>query len=210
MKTTIETTTDIFPPSILTKNQKKKFGPKSYMEHGSRMSITAEVRYDDQCGNGHNSFSITAEIRCNGREDSFGCCHDEVAKHFPELAPLIKWHLTSSDGPMHYVANTVYHATQHGPKSAWVYFEDKNNGISRHCVKYCDLDEAQSICTTRGYTMEVDAKTAKEANLDHARSSAVWPEATQEQLLDKDALLGRLPALMLEFKAAVESLGFVY
>lgn len=45
-------------------------------------------------------------------EDSGGCIHDEVAKHFPELAHLIKWHLSSTDGPMHYVANTVYWAEQ--------------------------------------------------------------------------------------------------
>jgi hypothetical protein len=139
-----------------------------------------------------------------------GCCHDEVAKHFPELAPFIKWHLTSSDGPMHYIANTVYHATEHGPTSAWVYFEDKENGIKSHCVKYCDIPEAEKICQKEGYKMEIDPKTAKAANLEHARSSAVWPEATAEQLLDEGALLERLPALMQEFKAAVESLGFVY
>jgi len=203
------------PASVLVKNQKKKFGPVIYTEGNQTFKITAEVRYDDQCGNGHNSFSITAEImRKNGigawRDDAFGCCHDEVAKRFPELAPFIKWHLTSSDGPMHYVANTVYHATEHGPKSAWVHFEDKHNGIARHCVKYCDLDEAEKICKSPGYSMEIDAKTAKVANLDHARSTAIWPDATQEQLLDKELLLARLPGLIAEFKRDVESLGFVY
>lgn len=139
-----------------------------------------------------------------------GCCHDEVAKHFPELAPLIKWHLCSSDGPMHYLANTVYHATEHCPKSAWVHFEDEANGIHKQCMRYCDLAEAEKICQSPGYSMEIDARTAKVANLDHARSAAIWPDATQEQLLDKNALEARLPALMAEFKAAVESLGFTY
>ena len=58
-----------------------------------------------------------------------------------------------------------------------------------------------------------DEKTAKEANLDHARSSAVWPDATDEDLLTpglETRLQARLPRLMKEFKAAVESLGFVY
>ncbi len=209
----IETT---LPASVLVKSQKKTFGPRFYTENGRQYRITAKVRYDDQCGNGHNTFSITADIDEKSvygqewRDSSGGCCHDEVAKHFPELAPLIKWHLTSSDGPMHYVANTVYHATEHGPTSAWVYYEDGENGIKRVCLKYCDLDEAEKICKNKGYTMEIDAKTAKTANLDHARSSAVWPEATQEQLLSMETLLERLPALMAEFKKAVESLGFVY
>lgn len=78
--------------------------------------IRAEIRFDDNCFNGHNSFAITASVedtsqtRRHLREVMGGCCHDEIAKAFPELAPLIRWHLTSSDGPMHYIANTVYHA----------------------------------------------------------------------------------------------------
>lgn len=201
--------------SALVKSQFKKYGPKVYAEGGEKYRITATVRYDDEFGNGHNSFSVTADIDCQdsrGRwvDDSGGCCHDEIAKHFPDLAPVIKWHLTISDGPMHYLANTVYHATQHGPEMAWVYFEDVNNKIERHVVKYCEIEEAQSICNSHGYTMEVDAKTAKEANLEYARFSAVWPDATQAQLLDKNQLKARFPDLLAEFKIAVESLGFTY
>ncbi len=203
------------PPSILVKDQKKKFGPKVYSERGTTYKIIATVCYDDECGNGHNSFSITADIyrkAGNGQwqDDSGGCCHEEVAKHFPNLAPFIKWHLFDANGPMHYIANTVYHATEHSPTSAWVYFEDKANGIVRQCMKYCDLPDAEQICKTAGYTMEIDPKTAKVANLDHARSTAIWPEATQDQLLNKQVLADRLPALVAEFKSAIESLGFIY
>ena len=90
--------------------------------------LVANVRFDDECKNGHNTFSITADLydetRRNGEEYVFnsmgkkryltarGCQHDLVTKHFRELAPLIKWHLTSTDGPLHYVANTVDHAEQ--------------------------------------------------------------------------------------------------
>ena len=58
-----------------------------------------------------------------------------------------------------------------------------------------------------------DEKSAKVANLDHARSTAVWPDATDEDLLAPGLemrLQARLPRLMEEFRAAVESLGFVY
>ena len=65
-----------------------------------------------------------------------------------------------TDGPLHYVANTVYHAEQGKP--------------------------------------------------DYARESAVAPDATLAELSDESWLLTRLPALMTEFRAAVESLGFVY
>jgi hypothetical protein len=64
-------------------------------------------------GNQAPYFAITAEIEraSHGRwrEDSCGCLHAEVAEHFPELAPLIRWHLcTPGTGPMHYLENAVY------------------------------------------------------------------------------------------------------
>ena len=67
--------------------------------------VQCTIRFDDRCRNGHNTFSVTGET-----PDSCGCIHGEIRKAFPELSQLIKWHLTSSDGPMHYVANTLYHA----------------------------------------------------------------------------------------------------
>lgn len=72
--------------------------------------IRAELRFDDCCGNGHNSFAITADVFVPGRHDieAGGCLHDEIAEAFPELAPLIRWHLCSDDGPVHYEANTIY------------------------------------------------------------------------------------------------------
>ena len=101
------------PTSVLTKKQVKTYGPKMYTEGGRTYRLTAKVYYDDSCGNGHNTFSTTgAQYRRRNdggwEQDSFGCLHDAISKHFPELAPYIKWHLTSSDGPMHYIGNTIY------------------------------------------------------------------------------------------------------
>lgn len=108
--------------SKLTKSQKKTYGPAKYSKDGHSYQIKAEVRWDDECGNGHNSFSITSDVwLCDVKGNrvqwaSGGCQHDLVAVHFPELAPFIKWHLSSSDGPMHYIANTVYLA---GDRDHW-------------------------------------------------------------------------------------------
>lgn len=104
--------------TTLTKKQVREF-TKVFTEHGKHYSITAQVRFDDQCGNGHNTFSITGEVweaSATGKRKgsdcvTCGCIHDEITKHFPALAPLIKWHLCSTDGPMHYVENTLYHAS---------------------------------------------------------------------------------------------------
>ena len=105
--------------STLTKNQKKTF-TKYYTEDGQRYKITATVRHDDECSNGHNTFTITADIYeiKNGaaRWIAGGCQHEEIKKHFPELAKYIKWHLCGTDGPMHYIANTLYFA---GDADCW-------------------------------------------------------------------------------------------
>lgn len=169
----METTIESLPASVLTKSQAKTYGPKPISGWGKGALIKAKVRYDDECGNGHNSFSITGEIYIPRRNDceACGCLHEEIAKAFPELAPYIKWHLTGSDGPMHYIENTLYWAGKRG---------------------WCD------------------GKAGSPPNLAHARSSAVWPDATLEQLGDEGVLRARLSAMMAEFKAAVESLGFVY
>ena len=106
--------------SILTKHQTREFGPRQAPDGDW---IRATVRYDDECGNGHNSFAITGTVWDKSRESSakanrknsahsFGCCHEQIAETFPELAPFLKWHLTSSDGPMHYIANTLYHSRE--------------------------------------------------------------------------------------------------
>lgn len=80
--------------------------------YGEKALLQVEMRFDDNCRNGHNDFAITGDIRGQyGRDIAGGCLHDDIARVFPELAPLIKWHLTSTDGPMHYIANAAYHAS---------------------------------------------------------------------------------------------------
>lgn len=77
-----------------------------------KLLLQVKVRYDDSCANGYNNFAVTGEGwygRRKARDIDFGgCCHEEIAQLFPELAHLIKWHLMSSKGPTHYIANTVY------------------------------------------------------------------------------------------------------
>ena len=49
--------------------------------------------------------------------------------------------------------------------------------------------------------------------LNAARSCAIWPDATDEELTSpglEDRLMARLPGLMEDFREAVESLGFTY
>lgn len=220
----------VFPPSVLVRNQKKTYGPKQIDYYGTPADIIATVRHDDECGNGHNSFSITCDIYKRGRRSNAaflagGCCHDEVAKHFPELAPFIKWHLTSTDGPMHYLINTLYLA---GERDCWGLLKGEfqalksKDGLTRWEIpfeSYYDpchksiVSETQPAPLVLEYRQQGRIGEGKARELDSARSAAVWPDATDEDLAApglSDRLMARLPALMREFKAAIESLGFVY
>lgn len=192
---------------------------REYKQGGARYRMTVELRFDDEYNNGHETFSITADIRrAEGgywREDSGGCCHEEIAKRFPEFAHLIPWHLTSTDGPMHYPANALYHALEHGATYAWVYYTGTIDplevaGTKERLVGYIKADKAREAEGKSGYRVQWDEKTVKVAHLENARSCAVWPEATLEQLRDKAALAARLPGLLARFKDAMLAVGFVW
>ena len=130
--------------SVLTEKQEKLFRK----DYSNGKVIVVNVRYDDRCINGHNTFAITADVyepHANRGEptlindktkkkvwlSSCGCQHDLIRKHFPELAHLIKWHLTSADGPMHYIANTLY----------WV--KEGNLDYARKCAVWSDATKEQ-------------------------------------------------------------------
>ena len=194
------------------KHQTKTYGPKQFTENGTTYRITATVRHDDACGNGHNSFAITADInRRQGNrwvEDMCGCCHDEVAEHFPKLAPFIKWHLCSTDGPVHYLDNTIYHAKSIPKEQGQWYFY-----LETKLIKIVDETERATMeakypgtCTFKPYHNIM----AKDTNLEAARHTAIWPDATLDQLQDRAALEARLPALLANFRTAVESLGLTF
>ncbi len=227
--------------SVLTKKQVKT-KTRFFSEGKDQYRIIVNIRYDDECGNGHNSFAITADIKEKvgkyWREHSGGCCHDEIAKRFPEFNHLIKWHLFDSEGPMHYLANTLYlasdkdcHGLKAGEFSSFVYeVQAKDEVLFTSKIFYSfrnwlHRDEAKQQAETFSQNIkpELNPKivqvgsgspsVGKKRKFDAARSCAVWPDATDEQLTDpnlEQLLKDRLSGLVTEFKAVVESLGFVY
>lgn len=263
--------------------------PRKFKGEGASKGelIVAKVRFDDECFNGHNSFAVTGHTYVPGRRDweMCGCIHEPIAEHFPELAHLIRWHLFDTTGPMHYVANTIYHASNlengkakgepnsweerikfgtfpitfkvDGKFLAWLKaallhreltlktnphrknFEVvavpyvKKSGVHYDFDPHYSFDDFTDDWTYAPFKTQAEAlewQTAlltcdmevvkvvtgyskgKERNLAFARSSAAWPEATDEQLCLpadelKELLLARAPALLEEFKADVEATG---
>ena len=110
-------------------------------------------------GNQDPYFSITGDYYIDGEFIGGGCIHDIILESGHEWSKFIKWHLVSNKEPMHYLANTIYHA---------------ENG-----------------------------------NLEYARNTAIWQDATLSQLKDKQLLMERLPKLMQEFKKDMIKLGLM-
>lgn len=209
-----------------------------YKEDGRDYRITAELRFDDQCKNGHETFSITGDIdekdnRGRYREYSGGCIHDEITKRFPEFEHLIKWHLVSTDGPMHYLANTIYLA---GDRDHWGLLKGEKRQIKRGGITPCwhlvaigqDGEEMQVYELPKSADGEKPSSVyklewrpwctigeGKERELDAARRVAVWPDATDEELSrpreELEAVLkARLPSLLEQFKAEMLACGFMW
>lgn len=104
------------PTSELLRSQKKTIEYKEVLtEEYGLVDLVVEIRHDDHCGNGHNSFSLAGSIyeaKKSHIEKNMICCGaigDTVAKYVPELSHLNRWHLCSTDEPMYYVENTTYH-----------------------------------------------------------------------------------------------------
>lgn len=73
-------------------------------------NFVVKLRFDDSCGNGHESFAATCSYDLG---NAGGANHEEIVRHFPELEPFMKWHLVSTDGPMHYLSNVLFLAGDH-------------------------------------------------------------------------------------------------
>lgn len=253
---------------------------REYTEDGQHYRIKFTIRHDDESNNGHESFSITGETQekrgNHWREDSFGCVHDLIQRHFPEVSHLIKWHLCSTDGPMHYIANTLYFAGNRdhngltkdepstNPKHQQYFIKFGNSPIERkvsdrlrnfilsnpeyildevhheregktYGPKYqfagmdcrwheCPFDssaecrqwlEALTECEIHWVIRPTLFGQGKPRELDSARKSAIWPEATDDQLMSdpivlKGLLEDRLPGLIESFKQDIESTGLMF
>ncbi len=176
-------------------------------------------------------FSITGETWELGKPRkerySNGCGALTLGDYVPELAHLDKYHLVSTEQPMHYIANALYHASNrdHNGLLKGEKRQIKNGktgqpawhlvAVNRETgeeVELYTLDKTtnsveQPYCK---YTLEYRPwciiGEGKEPDLQAARNSACWPDA---ELWDftKEKLEARLPELMKQFKQDVEAAG---
>ena len=76
---------------------------KFFIENKEEYRITVTISLDDDCHNNMCDWSVTADIRQKDQQGTYveymgGCCHGEVAKHFPELAKFIPYNMIKDFG----------------------------------------------------------------------------------------------------------------
>lgn len=110
-----------------TANKLTYLSTKLFTENEEEYRITARVSLEDDCHNNICDWSVTADIRQKNQQGTYveymgGCCHDEIAKHFPELAKFISLHLCNHYGaPMYPVENGIYYVRRSGMSVAMEY-----------------------------------------------------------------------------------------
>ncbi len=76
--------------------------------------LDIRIHLDDDCKNGHEDFSITANVREKDsrgqwKDVAFGCCHEDILSLRPELKPFVDLHSCTWQGaPMHCTSNAFY------------------------------------------------------------------------------------------------------
>ena len=74
--------------------------------------VIVKIRYNDNYVKGHKTLTFTAKVHEHGKRKLISCgfCREDIAEAFPDLKPLLKWHLMCTDAPLNYISNTLYYS----------------------------------------------------------------------------------------------------
>ncbi len=221
-----------------TRTEVELFRSARFINHTVPYQIVVTASWGDCPKNGSNSFYCKHKVvvEDTDRESDHVCVEDapnKIRASIPgELIDLLKWNGCHPFGPWYYIENTVFSA---GDKDcngllAGERKQIKNGKSGQPCWHLVGIGpDGEEIptyklnlthdgeCPTSQYRLEWRSwdriGEGKERNLDAARDLAIWPDATNAQLCSPElpALLqARLPALLVEFRAVVEGLGFTW
>jgi hypothetical protein len=180
------------PVSKRTTEQTFSPAPRLFKVDHIPHRLTITVRYDDSMRNGHNTFTVTGRVdtvvRGQWQVESCGMLHSTIAKHYPELTHLLKWHGCTSVEPLHYVANTLYWLGWKGGQGSPLDAPPRLD-YARTAAIWPELPEHMMLLALPTHTT---------------------PEHAKRCMHIEAALTERLPALMAEFRDMLECQGFVY
>ena len=189
---------------------------------GLIVKLEVTLSWWDLCKNGHNSFFIRSHayvkksvLDTDLRKEYYQLTQQDVDVYFPQLKKAYAYYraLFSPYGPLYYFENTTYQA---GAVDCWGTKAGEQRKTAEGLLKWRN---------SSGFKLHFGDKTdefcvpilgeGKKRDLDAARNSSFWPDATDEELsLERSALLEllemRLQGIMTNFKSFIEKLGFEY
>lgn len=228
--------------SVTVKHQTKELWrsePFGVRANHEGYQLVVEARWDDRCGNGSNSFHLYEKLVTvtYGNESEMYNWGDAPAR-IRNAAPrcyleLAKWNGCHPFGPWYYIENTIYLAgdRDHNKLRKGERRQLRNGKTGQPCWRLKAVDAAGQETDLYRLTDIVDSNEkpehqlrleyvpvwiegeGKDRQLDSARSVAIWPDATDEELMADDLeerLRARLPGLLVEFREAIEWAGFVW
>ena len=112
-----------------------------------KANCVISIRLNDECNNGHEDFSITADFWKLERPKTDknwimgGCCHEEILKIRPDLKIFVDLHLNDFRGyPMYYIQNGFYHL-KNMPKDKFMEYAKVDEAGYELLKKASDEDE---------------------------------------------------------------------
>lgn len=217
------------PPEIPRRQTKEYSSEWIEGRRSFRLVTVCELTLTSSTG----CFSITSNLFEGSKREASGMLDDLIEEHLPEVALLLKWSFYSreKDGWSPLLANTIYLAGNrdcHGLGEGEIMYGSATahaiGGIPAKadwCEQYrrpdaaipLDMIDPNYVGSIESVLLEriVRRGTGKDRELDAARRTAIWLEATDEELMAPDLeqrLLDRLPGLFVEFTAAMTDLGF--
>ena len=112
-----------------------------------KANCVISIRLNDECNNGHEDFSITADFWKLERPKTDknwimgGCCHEEILKIRPDLKIFVDLHLNDFRGyPMYYIENGFYHL-KNMPKDKFMEYYFVSEEQYQELLKADDVNE---------------------------------------------------------------------
>ena len=134
-----------------------------------KANCVISIRLNDECNNGHEDFSITADFWKLERPKTdknwimSGCCHEEILKIRPDLKIFVDLHLNDFRGyPMYYIENGFYHL-KNMPKNKFMEYAKVDEEGYKLLKKASDKDEYGYLLINKLENHKIWEKLAEEA-----------------------------------------------
>lgn len=163
--------------------------------------VVPKIRWDDYfsvCGTIYDTPEVP--VGPCSRDRHTVSCGQIAPEDYPEhIRPLLPFHLFNADGPMHYLANSLFFVSD---RDCWGLRKGEVRPVLQDGKPLWQLPHQPTVAGERPPPQEweqmVHIGEGKEPELDLARRAACWPEAELADFTEEN-LKARLPALMREF-----------